>query len=415
MDPTSVIAQPDPRADLAFRALEGALTRRRWQALEPVLRLELGLVALLLAGFLFLQLRGPFETLQGRFGPTALAAVIAALGIALAAGGAALVARRHARRLRRPDGPAWFALPLAAATIERHLARASSLHVAWVALPMLLVVIAAIGLVPAPVLVALLAVDAALLVAAARVGCALARRRVGGPASQAEAPALRRMPPARHRRVAPWIALVAKDALAVTRRPELLQGAIGVALFGALSLLGWLLPTAPPPPGAGATPEPATAFDLRHLATFFVTLLAAASLAEWMVVLVGSDPFAAFRVLPLGVSAVWRARAAWALALATTLVTGHALLAHGLPLAPRLLFLMWVGVTTFGIAILGVHFALTLYPRMGPARPLLALTFGVMAIASVAVFLSGWVVLLVALVVTARRLPRWEHATEGDR
>mgnify|MGYP003440999325 CR=1 FL=1 len=41
----------------------------------------------------------------------------------------------------------------------------------------------------------------------------------------------------------------------------------------------------------------------------------------------GADPFAALRVLPVDVRAVWRARAAWAVVFTLALVAGHAVLA----------------------------------------------------------------------------------------
>jgi hypothetical protein len=396
----------------AFRNLEHALLRRRWRALEPVLRLELAAIAFLLAGFLFLQLRGPFEALVARSGAPALAGVLALVALVLAGGAAWMVAARHARRLRRPEGPEWFALPIEPAAIERHLAWASRAQAAWMALPASAVSAAAFGLVPTAALIALAATQVALLVLAGRAGCALARRRAGLPAPGSAASIARpRMPAARFRGVPAWAAIVFKDALVIGRRTELRQGATGVAIFGAVSLLGWFLPTGPPAPGEAA-PAAATAFDLRHLATFFVTLLGAAALAEWMVMLVGSDPFAALRVLPCDVRSVWRARFTWIAVIAAMLVAGHALLARGLALPARLLFVGWVAAATAGIAVLGLHLALTLYPRTGPARPLLVLTFGVMAIASIAVFLSGWLVLVVAIVLTALRLPRWNRASE---
>ncbi len=336
--------------------------------------------------------------------------MVALVALALAVGAAAITAARHARRLRRPEGPAWFALPLEPVAIERHLARASRAQAAWLALPALAVLASASGLVSLPGLLALAALQVALLVAAGRAGCALARRRVGLPApGTAQAAARPRLPAARFRGAPPWAAIVFKDALVAARRAELRQGAGGVLVFGAISLLGWLLPSAP---GAAADTVAATPFDLRHVATFFVTLLAAAALAEWMVLLVGADPFAALRVLPLDVRAVWRARFAWIVALVAVLVAGHGLLARGLALPARLLFLGWVAAATAGVALLGLQLALTLYPRTGPARPLLALTFGVMAIASIAVFLSGWLVLVLAVVLTAVRLPRWNHSSE---
>ena len=56
---------------------------------------------------------------------------------------------------------------------------------------------------------------------------------------------------------------------------------------------------------------------------------------------------------------------------------------------------------------------MTLYPRVEAAGRLLALSFALMAITSLVIFLSGWVVLIGLILYTARRLPRWEQATEA--
>ncbi|MEO6463616.1 MAG: hypothetical protein ABIP29_11125 [Candidatus Eisenbacteria bacterium] len=407
---------------VAFAILHGRLVHRRLAGIDGMLRFELAALGALLGGYLALQARPLLEDLALRDGPWGAALGIEGAGLVLAALGGWLVAARHARRLRAPDGPAWLALPIDARDVASHLAWESKLQILWVVVPAVSVILAASGLLAVHWHGLLALGVAGFLFLAADLGTALGQQM----AAQAVAPrpgmtkALRILthvaPPRARPRLAaarwtggpPWRALLAKDVRLAARLPALRGGLIVALAFAALSLLGWLLPTAPVPVAAGAT---AGGLDLRNMATFFVTLVAAALLAEWLVLVVGSDPFATLRALPLDVGDVWRARAAWGLGFTVLLLAGHALLAHGLALGPRLLFLSWVAGATLGLTILGVNYGLTLYPHTGAARRLLGLTLGLMAIVSTVLYLMGWVVLVAALIHTARRLPRWRRAS----
>jgi hypothetical protein len=110
---------------------------------------------------------------------------------------------------------------------------------------------------------------------------------------------------------------------------------------------------------------------------------------------------------------MWMARVAWAAGLTLVLVAGHAVLARGLSAGPLLLFLAWLGGSVLGLSMLGVHFGLSLYPHTTTARRMLELTLLVIAITSTVFFLMGWVALLGAIALTARKLPRWERAEAG--
>jgi hypothetical protein len=423
----SPFRRPTP-IDVAFFHLQGGLLRRRLAGVESVLRLELAGVALLLGGYVFLQVRPVLEDLATRFGAWGVALGLEAAGLGLAALGAWLVAARHRRRLRAPEGPTWMALPIEAKNVASHLAWESKLEILWVALPALAIAAAATGLLAVPWHLLLAAGMAGFLLMAADLGAGIGEQLAAEAA--APRPALSRplriltdvapprsrprLPRARFRRVPAWRALLAKDALVASRLPELRTGLVAALALAAISLLGWLLPAAPPAPGlAEAAGGAARGLDLRNLATFFVTLGAAAMFAEWLVLLIGSDPFATLRTLPLGVRAVWTARAAWAVGFTLLLLAGHALLARGLEPGAHLLFLSWVAGATLGLALLGVNFGLSLWPHTAAARRLLGLTLLVMAIVSTVLFLVGWVVLLAAIVHTAFRLPRWTRATEA--
>src|SRR4030095_4905032 len=106
----------------AVPVLQRQLVRRRLQWLGSRLRLELALLALLLGGFLFWQVRAPFDGLRRAHGPLAVVLVIALACLILAVLGASLTAARHVKSLRSgPAGPAWLALPLEPGVLARHL------------------------------------------------------------------------------------------------------------------------------------------------------------------------------------------------------------------------------------------------------------------------------------------------------
>ncbi len=397
----------------AFRRLERTLARRRLMQLDPRMRGELALLALLIAGFLFWQVRVPLDGLVRARGPLAGAAMVAAAWLALATLAGLLAGTHHARRLRAgASGPEWLALPLDSAALERHLAWESSSQAWWLAVPALGVLAAAVGLVPAWSLVLLAATFAWLLRAASALGCALGYRAARATAEPraglrpiervlavaAPHAARRRLPAPAWRPAPAWIALAAKDLRVTLRLGSARRTASLPLALGCASLLAWQLPG-----------EPA----LRHFVAFGLVLLAAASLADWLALLAGSDPFAVLRVLPLGVTTVWGARFAWGAAGAALLVAGQAIAARELaPLALHL-FLAWSGAATLAIATLGVNYGVTLFPRADLAQRLLGLALGLAVAASVMLPLSGWVVLLAAVLHSARRLPHWPRLEEA--
>jgi hypothetical protein len=399
-------ALTSPQA-VAFRRLERDLVRRRLLQLDPRMRVELALLGILIAGFLFWQVRVPLDGLVRARGPLAGLETVGVAWLALALLGTGLAAGEHGRRLRTgPRGPAWLALPCEPVRLERHLAWDSRSRLAWLAVPALGVLAAAVGLLPALWLLGLAALFAAMVHAAGLAGCALAYRVARR--SVEPRPALfpiervlavaapraprRRVAPATWQRTSPWVALTAKDLRLTLRLGAMRRTALLPIAFGVASLLAWRLPAEP---------------GLRHFAAFALSLLAAATLAEWLVVLSGSDPFDALRVLPLGVGTVWGARAIWGVGFAIVLAMGQALAAR--ELAPHALqvFLVWSGLATIVIATLGVNYGVTLFPRADVAQRLLGLSLGLAVAASIMLPLSGWVVLLTAVLHSARRLPRW--------
>jgi hypothetical protein len=404
---------PSPSRTPAFRGLERALTRRRLMQLDPRMRAELALLGLLVAMFLFWQVRVPLDGLVRARGPGAGLVVVAVAWGVLAGLGGMLAGGTHARRLRTgPPGPEWLALPLEPAALGRHLAWESRSHVAWLAIPALGVLAAAFGLMPAWWLALLAVALVGLVRGAGALGCAIGYRAVVaataprpglGPLERVLAVAApratrRQVAAAAWRRLPAWAAIAVKDLRLTLRVGAIRRTAALPLALAAASLLAWRLPG-----------EPA----LRHFVAFALCLLAAAALAEWLVVLAGSDPFAALRVLPVGVVTVWGARAVWGVAGALALVAAQALAAG--ELSPRALqtFLVWSGGATIVIALLGVNYGITLFPRVDVASRMLGLSLGLAMAASIMLPLSGWLILLTAVLHSARRLPRWARLEEA--
>jgi hypothetical protein len=113
------------------------------------------------------------------------------------------------------------------------------------------------------------------------------------------------------------------------------------------------------------------------------------------------------------VGSLWTARILWGVLGMLVLVVGHGLAARALAAGPLRLFLLWVGGAVLGIATLGLHYGLTLFPRTDLAQRLLGLSLGLAVIASLMFPLSGWLILLSAIAHSARRLPRWHGLEEA--
>ncbi|HYM81097.1 MAG TPA: hypothetical protein VEY91_06765 [Candidatus Limnocylindria bacterium] len=386
--------------------------------MDPRLRVELALLALLLGGFLFWQVRIPLDGLRRHYGAPAVAAALSAAWVGLAALGAGLVAARHAHALRRaPSGPSWLALPLDPGALGRHLAWNSRSQTLWLLVPGVGLLAAAAGLLPLWWIVLLAAAFAWLLLESGRLGCVVGFRIAarGADARPSLHPLFRvlataapptrrpRLPAASWRRLPVWAAIGIKDLRVTGRLSRLRHSALLAVALAALSLAVWWLPG----DHAGRA-----SIEVRHFAAFVLAMLSGATLAEWLVALAGSDPFAILRALPIGVAPVWWGRVVWAVVGAVVLVAGHALAARELSPEALRLFLAWIGGAVLGIAVLGVNYGVTLFPRADIAQRLLGLSLALAVITSVMFPLAGWIVLLSALLHSARRLTRWDRLEE---
>jgi hypothetical protein len=398
----------------AFGALRQALVRRRLRQLDPVLRAELVLLVALAAGFLYWQTRVPLDGLARARGPAAVAGAVAILMALLAAAGGVAAGARHAAALGGgAAGPAWLALPAEPRDLARHLAWESAGPAGLTAPAALAVLAAAWGLVPLWWLLLLGAGYAWLLAEAVRAGTALALRVVAARSRSrvAATPVERALHGALHsagraRRPAPrgwrgpaWLALWRKD-LAVTTAPSPARARLLPPFaFGVASVAIWFLPIEP--------------LALRRALAFALALATAATLAEWLIALAGSDPFPVLRALPVGAPHVWSARAASALVLVLALLVAHAAAARAMTPVAVEVFLVWTGAASLAIAALGVNYGVTLFPRADLARRLLALSLGLAVAASLMIPLSGWVLLIAGVIHSARRLPRWARLEEA--
>lgn len=393
----------------AFRVLEQVLVRRRLRSLELSLRLELAALGILIGGFLFWQARVPLDGLVRGAGPVRLAGVIFGLLslFALAAGGLA-AARQGAGLARVPPGPSWLALPVEPPALARHLAWNSSAPSLLLAVPAAAVIVAGIGLLPAWWLVLLAAAFTWMLIESSRSGCAmalwLASRRV--PLQPGLTPLERVLasPPhrraaiargtARWRRLPPWIALAHKDLLLSRRSTPAANRAPLPLLLGVLSVAVWWLPMEP---------------HLRHFVAFALGLLASTTGAEWLISVVATDPFPVLRNLPIGVGTAWGARFVVVVLGTAMLVLAHAAAAHALAPGAHAVFLVWLAGASLAIGLLGVNYGITLYPRAEQAQRMLVLSLALAMVASVMIPLLGWVLLLTAVLHSARRVAGWNR------
>jgi hypothetical protein len=398
--------EPNPEIATAFRSLRRALIARRWRRLDPVLRLELAAIALLVSGYVMWRARLPLDQLARMRGAAAAAGALAGGLAACALTGAVLAGADLASRSRCPPaGPEWLALPLAPQTIVHQLAWESHWQALWV-LPLGLGLLAAgLGLVPWWALAFLAFAFFALLPGAGRAGTAAARQfavwrlpRAPAGAQAARSPALPwpaaqpsravRLPAARWGLGMTRSILVQELTRSLRATPARARG----LSWAALSLLGaavWTLPL-----------RPAVAGTLSGV----LALVAAAALAEWMVALAAGDPYPIVAALPLSARRLWILRVGIAAAGAASVALLLGFAARPLDLSARLQFTGGVAFATLLIGGLGATYGVALFPSTWIAERLILYWLGLALAASVAFPLAGWVVLTGALVHASRRL-----------
>ena len=392
-----------------FLRLERGLLARRLASIEPVLRLEIGALVAIGLAVLFWQARIRLDTTGFAHGPLAAAGESAASLAFCAILGGATAGASHAARLRLGfPGPPWLALPIPARVIARHLTRTSRVLALWAAFPGAAILLAGVGVVPHAISAALAIGFAVALDLAGRAACAIAFRAAWartGPRPGVE-PIVRvlsaaarggraeRLGAARWQGGGAFAAFLRKDLLLLGRPGPARERLLPPLTLAALGALVWSLPLAP-------EAVPAVALGLA--------LLAAAGVASWIIALAASDPYPVLRNLPLGVGVVWGARVVWAALAAVTLAAGQAAAAglagaHAPPQA-----FAGIVLPALAIGVLGANYAITLFPRADLADRILAVALAFSLAASLMIYFLGWLVLLVTLVHSARRLKGWEQ------
>jgi hypothetical protein len=400
----------------AFARLRHDLMRRRWGRLEPRLRIELAGLAVLLAAFAFWQLRLSYANVAFTHGAGMAGAALLATLAGIAVFGGVGTALRLERRLRRaPAGPSWLALPVPPSELLRLQAWEAEMPLRALVLLALAAWIAAFGVATTPVwVIGALAFPIAWTICC-RVGrglaLALAPRNVvardSAPAGAtgADARALARLAavwavrsPSRsgeRRREGSWrrlptlLVLAAKDLLLARRARSVRASCVLAMALVTVSVAAWSLP------------QPA----LRASA-FVVALLAAAAVGDWLIALGGCDPFPVLRSLPVGPGSIWAARVSWGALVTALLVGAHATFATERAGVIRV-SLVWLAIAGLAITTLAVNLQITLFPQRESAQRVFSLALGLALVCSLMIPLLGWVVLLAAVLHSARRLPRW--------
>ena len=403
---------PTPtRAVPAFQALRARLLARRAASMGPRLWLVTLSLAACVGAFTYWQVRVPLDGALRHGGP---AAATLRLGVTLALGVLAAGVIAHARQVTlaaSPPGPEWLALPVEPARVERHLASEARLPALSTLVPMAAAWIAGFGLLSPLRMFALAAGSAAAFGLVTRVACALALR-----ASRVTHPASRRLPaawralvsarrPARTAHVnAPrfrvesrWRALARLDRAVSLRAGSPRARLVLAVLALAVSVAAWFM---------GNDPRE------RRAEAFAGFSIACAALGAWAAWRAAADPPSAVRPLPLALADAWRARA-----LPIFLLLGVTLVVHAtVPAVPWFarvgLALSWT-LPALLVPLFGLHLGLSLPGQPHAAENLYYGWLGAGLIASLAIPLFGWAVLIAGFVQASRRMPRWNTPEVG--
>jgi hypothetical protein len=386
----------------ALRRLQRRLLHQRWRSLGWVFQLELALLAALVLILVFWQARTSVASLAQRQGPLAAAAGVLVPLLAVAAAAAGFGGVSLARLASRsPLRTAWLQWPLPEAALRGHLVWEARVRAWAVGALGVGIVLAGLGYVPDALLVVVTVAYVAALETLLRLASALAlsfpqrdlARRLAEPASTA------RPVPVENRRWHRVPALVAwwRKDLALARRGVGSDAAWLAALLAAASLAAWLVR------------EEA----LRGIAALLLAAAAAAAWGEWILALAARDPFVTVRALPLGPAAAWGGRLLGVACGIVPLVALQVAAAAAAGPAGTWLFAGLLAAAGLGTGILAVNYGLTLlgHPEAGHRVYGLALAI---ALVGLLVFppWGGLLMLAAAVLHSARRLPRWHRLEE---
>jgi len=397
-----------PTADPArtFRSLAARLAARRAAAMGLRLWVVCAALALSAGAFTYWQVRVPLDGARRSRGPAAATQRLAIVLATFVAGAAVLAGSRQVTLAADAPGPEWLALPVEPAQVERHLAREAALPALALVPPAAAAWLAGWGLIAPGALAALALAFAIALWLAVRVACALALRATAGAAGPARRlpPAWRalvsarrpvrvtRVRPARFRIESRWRALARLDR-AVTRRAGSPRARFALVLvLLALSVAAWF---------AGRDPR-----ELRAQA-FAGFSAACAALGAWAAWRAAGDPPPAVRPLPISLADSWRARALPMLTLVGAALLLHAVVPPAIPLVARAGLVLTWALPALLVMLLGLHIGLSLPGRPAAAENLFYGWLSAGLVASFAIPLFGWGMLIAAFIHATRRLTRW--------
>ncbi len=391
--------------DRAFAALAARLLSRRIAEMGPRLWIVTAALIASVAAFTYWQVRVPLDGAVRHGGVAGGVQRLAWTLAACVAAGAVLASARQSALLTDPPGPEWLALPVEPARVERHLAGEARLAALAAVVPAAPAWLAGFGLLPAAWLVALALGFAAAFAAATRLACSSVLRSTPAsgaagalpPAWRALVSARRPMPatriaPPRWVRAPRWRALARLDR-AVSRRAGSPRARLAFAfVFLALSVAAWF---------AGRE------LIERRAIAFAAFSIACTGLGAWAAWRAAGDPPSALRPLPFSLADAWRARVIpLGLLLAAVLVL-HALLPPGVPVFARIGLAITWALPALLITLLGLHLGLSLAGSPGIAENLYYGWLIAGVVASLAIPLLGWTVVIAAFLQATRRLPRW--------
>src|SRR5437867_8295262 len=289
----AMIRSPSP----AWARLRRDLMRRRWQRLEPRLRIELAALAVMLAAFAFWQLRVGYAGVAFAHDAAAAGvALLATLGAVAVFGGAATALRLLQRLRRMPAGPHWLGLPVPTSELLRLQAWEAEMPMRALLLLAFAACLAAMRIAAAPAWVA-----GTLVFPLAWIGCCRAGRQLARSLATQAVPAASRaadraaVPDARAlamlaeawavrsparagergregmwRRLPPVLVLAVKDSWLARRARAARATCVLAVALGFVSIAAWTVPQ----PGLRAS-------------AFVLALLAAAATGEWLIALGG--------------------------------------------------------------------------------------------------------------------------------
>jgi hypothetical protein len=146
----------------------------------------------------------------------------------------------------------------------------------------------------------------------------------------------------------------------------------------------------------------------RRAIAFMAFSIACTGLGAWAAWRAAGDPPSTLRALPFSLADAWRARAIpLGVAISAVLLLHAVLPPSAVPVFARVGLVLTWALPAILVVLLGLHLGLSLGGSPAVAENLYYGWLVAAVLASIAIPLFGWAVLIAALVQATRRLPRW--------